>query len=106
LAELPEVDGAEYILAYLMEVGPVSHGGMGMAPISYQEIQAWSTLTGTNLSPWDSLMLRQLSRAYVNQYNESKDPHSQAPYEEAMTLEQKRVAVVAGFKGMLRKSNG
>lgn len=98
--------GAEYLLAFFMEVGPSVSTGMGMAPIGFSDIEAWRNLTETNLTPWDALMLRQMSRAYVNQYAESRDPRCPAPYEEAMTLEQKRAAVFAGFKGMARKSDG
>ena len=105
LAELPPLDGAEYLIDYLMELGPVASGGMGPAPITYSDIKDYAEVTDTDLTPWDAHMLRHLSRVYVGQYNASKEINSPAPYEEAMDLDMKRKAVVAGFKALGKRTN-
>lgn len=100
LAGLPPVDECAYLIDYLMEVGPVTSGGMAPAAISYSEIAAWSQITGTVISPWDAHMLRHLSRVYINQYADSKDPRTPAPWQDSMPIEDRRAAVVAGFKAL------
>ena len=100
LADLPPVDEAAYLVDYLMEVGPVASGGMAPAAISYSEIAAWAEITSTIISPWDAHMLRYLSRVYVNQYSDSKDIRAQAPWQDSMPIEDRRAAVVAGFKAL------
>lgn len=100
MAELPPVEEAGYLIDYLMEVGPVTSGGMSAAAISYSEIAAWSQITGTIISPWDAHMLRYLSRVYVNQYADSKDPRAPAPWQDSMPIEDRRAAVVAGLKAL------
>ena len=108
LAELPELDGLQYLAEYLMEVGPVESTGMGPAPLSYREIASWSEATDTHLSPWDAQMLRHLSRVYVRAAHDAKEPSAPAPYRDAMNIEQQRQSVVAGFKALARrgKRNG
>jgi hypothetical protein len=105
LASLPPVDGAYYLIDYLMELGPANSNGMGLSPVSYSEIRDYSEITNTHLTPWDAHMLRHLSRVYVGQYNLSKEINTPAPYEEAMSLDEKRKAVVAGFKAFGKRAD-
>lgn len=48
-------------------MGWASHTGMGYAPLSFAEIEAWARLTQTRVLPWEALALRQASAAYVGQ---------------------------------------
>lgn len=105
LADLPDVIAADYLLDYLMEVGPANSNGMGIQPITYSEIKDWADVTSTEIAAWDAHIIRHLSRAYVNAYNEAKKPTAPAPYMEAQDIETRRKAVVAGFKS-LGKRNG
>tara|TARA_Y100000296_G_scaffold84935_2_gene119608 strand:- start:526 stop:825 length:300 start_codon:yes stop_codon:yes gene_type:complete len=59
-----------------MVVGPCRSTGMGLAPVSFGEIEAWSRLTGARLTGWQVDALSMMSRAYVAQRNkgEGKPP--------------------------------
>lgn len=52
---------------------------MGVAPIEWVDIKAWAQLTGTELYPEESKILRELSFHYVSQYNISKAHDCPAP---------------------------
>jgi hypothetical protein len=39
-------------------------GGMGLAAITYPDIEAWCRLRGIRLAPWETAMLTALDRAY------------------------------------------
>lgn len=67
-----------WLVGAALECGLASQGGMGLAPIAWQEIQAWATLTGED-DPWLCATLRHLSRAYVDEYHASRDPQRAAP---------------------------
>lgn len=43
-----------------------SSGGMGPASISYQDIAAWSRLTGHRPSPWEVSVIRDLDRLWMS----------------------------------------
>ena len=68
------------MITYLLEVGLYSSNGMGMTPLSWVDIQAWSQLTGSQLTPSEARLMRKLSFIYVSQYNASKDIKCEAPY--------------------------
>lgn len=74
----PEVS-APWVLDYLLEVGPVSAGGLGLSALSWSEIRAWSRLTRTPLTPDTARLLRHLSQVYVAALHASSDP-AQPPY--------------------------
>jgi hypothetical protein len=40
-------------------------GYNGPMPITYQEIIAWVTLTGNDLSPWEVEVIKRLDKIYV-----------------------------------------
>lgn len=64
--EMPPAS-AEYLIAYLFEVGPsVTSGGYSSA-VSSQELVAWSGLVGIDLQPWETRFLLGLSRQHVSQ---------------------------------------
>ena len=67
MPELPPVEGGEYLLGYLFEVGPTMAAGMGAAPVTHTEIAAWCGLTGIVLHPWEARFLRRLSLEYVGE---------------------------------------
>lgn len=55
----------------MSELGEASTINEGLAAQSWQEIEAWSNLTGTYLNPVEYIALIRLSRSYVSQYFES-----------------------------------
>jgi len=62
-----------HIIERLIEIGLTEPAGMGMAPLSWQTIAAWSDLTGVALSPWEARLLRHLSTAYLGEFNRAGD---------------------------------
>lgn len=68
MPELPPMEcGGEYLISRLFEVGPSASNGMGPAPITWTEIDAWCRRGGVDLSPSDARLLRRLSVEYVNE---------------------------------------
>lgn len=77
--EYPRCDAA-YVIQYLFDAGPVTFGGMGAAPLSHGEIEAWQRNTGIELTNWESGMLRDLSKVYISMSEEAKRPSCPAPW--------------------------
>lgn len=88
------------MLGYLFEVGPNTWAGMGEAPISHAEIQAWQHNTGIALSAWEARTLRRLSVAYVDQLHKSRDPQCPAPWVPAVIEETARDSVHRRLKSL------
>lgn len=74
-----------YLIGYLWEAGPVTSAGMGPAPLSALEIQAWQRGAGIDLMPWEFLALRKLSRAYCGQLHDAETPDCPPPYGQPAT---------------------
>lgn len=79
-APLPQVECGGYLLRYLQEVGPVLTFGMGATPVTFSEIAAWEGAKGLELQPWESQMLRRLSREYLAQSQRSTAHDCPAPW--------------------------
>ena len=79
---MPPLDHMDHLAAFFQEVGPAASGGMGLMPISFTEIYNWASVTGTTLTGWEAKTLRQMSKAYVAEYNRSDDEHTPPPYED------------------------
>lgn len=103
---MPKLDGADYLISYLAEVGPAITNGMALSAIGYSEIYHYASITRTQLTPWDAHMLRHLSRVYVSQHHAAKSPSSQSPYQSEMPIDQIRSAVEQGFLRMRGLTNG
>lgn len=73
MPELPPVD-LPYLVAVLFEVGPVMAGAMGMLPLDEQELAAWQSNTGIELQPWESRMIKVLSRDYLSESSRATKP--------------------------------
>ena len=76
---MPKIDGAEYILQHLQNIGFYSNNGMGIVPISYVEIEAYSRLTGLEFTETEISVMKKMSIAYVNQ-SYDKGMNSKPPY--------------------------
>jgi len=73
---LPEIEPElDFLIGHLMAVGPSSAGEV----LTFQEIKAWSELTGNVLSSWEASTLRELSRAYVVEHHEASAPDRPVP---------------------------
>ena len=77
--EPPPLLGCGHLLEWMFECGPVNEGGMGLSPLSWQDIESWSRQTGVNATGWESGVIKTLSSAYLNEYQQAKDPARLSP---------------------------
>jgi hypothetical protein len=95
---LPEVT-ATYLINYLFEVGPCSQSEMGLAPISWQELESWQRQSGLELKQWELLALKAASKEYVSQTHTSAKANCPPP---GKILEQEPHKVASHIKNVLR----
>lgn len=77
---MPDIEGAEYIVELLHEVGPVGSNGYGVEGLKWTEIQSWLALTGLFLCPWEILLIKQLSDDFASEYNKSNGKVTPPPF--------------------------
>lgn len=71
-----------YLVDWWMAVGPTM-AGASEAPVSWQEIAAWSAQTTLQLAPWEAEAIRAMSQAFASQRYDARKPDCPAPYTEA-----------------------
>lgn len=76
----PSVGDADYVITYWHDLGVVEAGAMGPIPLSSKEILSWQECTGIELQPWEFRALREMSRSYLIQHEESKKPECPPPF--------------------------
>lgn len=84
-----------YLVGYLWEVGPVIDGGMGSFPVQETDLAAWQSNTGIELEPWESRLLRRLSREYLVQLQQAEKPDCLPPWLSGLPLAERRKAVAS-----------
>jgi len=57
-------------------------------PLTWSEILAWASLTKTEITPDEVLLLRNLSKHFVSSFSESKNPNTPAPFTDASKVDQ------------------
>lgn len=62
-------------MGYLFEVGPTE----GEHELSHQELAAWQSNSGVNLDDFESLALKQMSRAYLGMMHAARKPDCACP---------------------------
>lgn len=77
--QFPNIDGMEYLLHHCKQIGFTSSNGMGLSPVSYQEIEAYCGLTGLEFTPEEVNVIIEMSRNYVK-YVTDKNPNAIAPF--------------------------
>lgn len=78
--DMPAVEGAGYLLSYLWEVGPVVAAGAGSGPVTHEELRAWQSNTGIDLSAWEARTLRRLSCDYLAESRAAEKRDAKAPW--------------------------
>jgi hypothetical protein len=71
-----------YLLAHLMEAGPVMSGGMGPAPLTFAELRAWQDMVGVELQPWEAKLMRKLSVEFASESQQATAHDRPAPWSE------------------------
>lgn len=78
---LPEIE-VTYVVDLLFEIGPVVPGGMGAVPLRSEHLLAWREEQGITLDPWESRMLRRLSRDYLIASQKAEKPDCPQPWDQ------------------------
>lgn len=73
----------EYLVLLFYETGMYEIGGMGgIVPMSWNTIQSWINLTERDLEVYEKMLIKEMSEAYVSEYNAGTDPNRTRPYVE------------------------
>ena len=76
----PEVARGQYLLAHWFDLGLTATSGMGLCPLSFQEIKAFSQCLGVELLSWESVTLRRMSVEYLMLLSAGETPECLPPY--------------------------
>lgn len=96
--DLPPLPAAGYLVDYLFDAGPMTHTGMGPAPLSHLDLRAWQDNCGVPLQPWEVRALRRLSVDYTAAAQAAADPDAPAPYVPAVLSDERRAEVARKLK--------
>lgn len=91
-------------MALFHGAGGAMQTGMGLIPLTWQEIDAWARATSYNetLSPWELETIKRMSDAYASEYNRASDPKRPQPYKPVVyEIEIDRAAVAAQAESVL-----
>lgn len=106
LAMPPIEHEAQYLIGYLFEIGPTQAGGMGAAPLSHAELQAWQHNTGIELQAWEARLLKRLSTEYLIESQQATRPDQPPPWADAPYIKTAPNLVAqrmqAGIKGLAK----
>lgn len=91
---------APHIINRLVEMGISQSNGMGSSPISWREIEAWQTLTGVALAPWEARLLRKLSSDYLAESRKAESENCPPPWRWEVT-QAERVAELTKLEMIL-----
>lgn len=98
---MPDIGDAHYLVPLLFEAGTVEQNGMGISPLSWQEIDSWLSTTGLNVTTWELLTLKQMSEAYAAEFSQANKPDRPAPYSHIVAPDEiDREAVAKKIKGV------
>jgi hypothetical protein len=82
---LPDITDFEYILVLLESAGTILQTGMGIAPLTWQELEAWERnyskeLECWELNFWELNTIKDMSYAYCAELGQATDKDRQSPY--------------------------
>lgn len=83
---------APHIIARLIEIGITETTGMGPAPLTWREIDAWCRRTRVDLPPWEARVIRQLSLAYIAEGRRAENESCPPPWRAEVTQRELDVA--------------
>lgn len=91
---------APHIIARFIEIGMTEATGMGPAPLSWREIEAWRRNTGVWIAPWEARLIRKLSLSYIGQLARSESENCPPPWRAPVT-EQDVKAEIGALRSVL-----
>lgn len=77
---LPDLGDEGYLVPLFIECGTSKAGANGLLPLDWMDIEAWKSATQLELNPFEALMIRSMSKAYVGEYYAAKDKARARPY--------------------------
>ena len=83
LLVLPEIESCDYILEIWQKAGIVKSTGMGVVPLDWQDVKAFSSFY--ELNAFEASAIVEMSRAY-SQGNNTKERNSKPPYQREYSL--------------------
>lgn len=79
---LPDIPSAlGYLLGFFFSSGQCMQYGMGIAPLTWQEIKAYNEANDLEMCNWEMALIKKMSEAYCNEYAHSSDPKRPCAYE-------------------------
>lgn len=109
--KLPDVGSSYYVVKYWQDCGSVGYGSSGIVPLSWTEIRNWRKENDLQIDHRERKMIREMSKAYVNEYYAAKDPNRPAPYSigivelDRPAVSSKIANVLSGFKRNTQTDN-
>lgn len=76
----PILPGDGYLLDDFLAIGRMRHGDMGMVPLSWQDIAAWESVTGADITGDEAALIHSLSRDYVVSYRSASGKNPTPPF--------------------------
>jgi hypothetical protein len=89
--------GSEYLVAFLHSAGTASATGMGLAGLSWQELEAWVRCADMQgiVTPRDLKTVYMLSRVYAKECAVATIKGAKAPYEVKVELEEETRDIIS-----------
>lgn len=88
----PIAPGCAHIVEHWFDVGPAMPGGYGDVPLTHAELDAWQRNSGLDLQPWQTSLLRRMSRGYLAERVAGVDPQRPPPWGEVSAQQKAAVA--------------
>jgi len=79
--ELPSLEAGDYLASAFMDIGLCQSAGYGPQLLSWQEINAFSQMTGAIRSRWEGATIRNMSAAYIEGRKIGDDAFGIVPWE-------------------------
>jgi hypothetical protein len=99
---MPQISGAEYLIGYLLEIGPTMQGGMGPARLTNEELLAWQINTGIRLSPRDCRWLVRLSGEFLLESHKAEKRDAVPPWGAEVSDDELR-AVASSLRSAIKR---
>lgn len=96
----PHLECAQHVINYLFEVGPTMSTGMGVIPLTHQELQAWQRDMHIRLRPWEARFICRLSKVYLSMTHEAEEIDCPSPCD--VNTETDREVVSKKVKNFMR----
>jgi hypothetical protein len=76
----PDIDFEfQHLIDWIYEIGFAESNGFGAVVMSYSEIEAWKNATKNDATPFDVMMIRNMSNAYISMQEEAKNSDCEDP---------------------------